>query len=133
VNTETERAFVESFIQPQKRERWRELLQTTKGRRKLRASLAHCADFDPATIITLKSDQQHASSVFDLLTGWGAPTLCYLISENSEWDAREMDLKSALKQVIGYGCGTIISCQPGVLAYFEGEGPGYRFALRLAP
>jgi hypothetical protein len=130
VNTETERALVESFIHSTKRKRWLELLLTTKGRRKLRASLAHCADFDPATIVALKSNQQHASSLFDLLTSWGAPSTCYLISENGEWDAMEMNLKSALKQVIGYGFGTIISCQPGALAYFEGEGPRQRFVLR---
>ena len=30
----------------------------------------------------------------------------------------------------GYGFGTIISCNPGVLAYFEGEEPGDRIILR---
>lgn len=124
--------MVESFIQPAKRDRWLELLQTIKGRRKLLASLAHFADFNPATIVALKSNQQHAPTIFELLTSLGAPTTCYLLSEKSEWDAREMDLKSALKQVVGYGFGTIISCKPGALAYFEGEGPGQRFILRKA-
>ena len=103
MDTAIERALVETFIKPAKRERWLELLQKSKGRRKLRASLAHFADFNPATIVTLTSNQQHALSISQLLTGLGAPTTCYLISENSDWDAVEMDLQRALQQVVGYG------------------------------
>ncbi|MDQ2773328.1 MAG: hypothetical protein M3Y57_00120 [Acidobacteriota bacterium] len=130
VGRDIERAFVENFITPVKRERWLELLRTEKGRRKLRASLADFTEFDPATVVPLPPKQQHASSIFQVLTGLGAPTTCYLISENSEWDATERNLQSALQQVVGYGFGTIITCKPGALAYFEGEGPGHRFILR---
>jgi len=34
-----------------------------------------------------------------------------------------MDLSEALAEVIGRGCGTFVSCVPGVLAYFESEEP----------
>jgi hypothetical protein len=36
-----------------------------------------------------------------------------------------MDLEMALKTTIGYGMGTIISCIPGKLAYFEDEEQRY--------
>ena len=32
-----------------------------------------------------------------------------------------MELLAALKETVGYGIGTVISCMPGKLAYFEGE------------
>jgi hypothetical protein len=32
---------------------------------------------------------------------------------------------SALKEVVGYGMGTLISCIPGRLAYFESEDERY--------
>jgi len=32
-----------------------------------------------------------------------------------------MGLLDALKSVVGYGMGTVISCIPGRLGYFEGE------------
>jgi hypothetical protein len=32
-----------------------------------------------------------------------------------------MELLAALKQIVGYGMGTVISCLPGRLGYFEGE------------
>jgi hypothetical protein len=130
VSTEIERALVESFIRPEKRERWLELLQTEKGRKKLCASLAHCADFDPEAIVELASSRQNATSVFKMLREFGASSTCYLISENSVWDAMELDLQAALQKVVGYGFGTIVSCKPGALAYFEGEGPSDRFILR---
>ena len=60
-------------------------------------------------------DQQHASSVHRLLIRHGAPSPCYLISENSELDAKWMDLEQALRAVVGYSFGTLISCKPGLL------------------
>src|SRR5712671_3417997 len=36
-------------------------------------------------------------------------------------DGKEMELLPALKKVVGYGMGTMISCLPGRLGYFEGE------------
>jgi hypothetical protein len=38
-----------------------------------------------------------------------------------EHDGEDMDLLTALKQIVGYGTGTVLSCVPGKLAYFEGE------------
>jgi hypothetical protein len=32
-----------------------------------------------------------------------------------------MELLAALKQIVGNGTGTVLSCIPGRLAYFEGE------------
>ncbi len=32
-----------------------------------------------------------------------------------------MDLGVALSETVGYGMGTVISCIPGQLGYFEGE------------
>jgi hypothetical protein len=40
-----------------------------------------------------------------------------------------MDLLAALELVIGSGLGTVISCIPGKLAYYEGELPGDRYVL----
>ena len=52
-----------------------------------------------------------------------------MVSENSDWDAREMPLRDALEATIGAGWGTLVSCAPGRLAFFEGEGPKDRYLL----
>jgi len=38
-------------------------------------------------------------------------------------DGKRISLEVALKQVIGQGYGTLLSCVPGALGYFEGEEP----------
>jgi hypothetical protein len=40
-----------------------------------------------------------------------------------------MALGEALLQIVGAGNGTLISCTPGTLAYYEGEGPSDRCIL----
>jgi hypothetical protein len=61
----------------------------------------------------------------------GAGSKCRVTSENLDLDGREMDLDAALKETIGYGMGTIISCIPGRLAYFEDE--DVRYILQRSP
>jgi hypothetical protein len=41
-----------------------------------------------------------------------------------------MFLHQALQETIGQGYGTLISCIPGKLAYFEGEEVNHRFILK---
>jgi len=56
-----------------------------------------------------------------ILKSKGAPDICYAISEDNELDGREIPLEEALKFIHGSGIGTLLSCLPGKLAYFEDE------------
>jgi hypothetical protein len=38
-------------------------------------------------------------------------------------------LKTALEKVVGQGMGTLLSCIPGELAYYEGQAPADRCIL----
>jgi hypothetical protein len=49
----------------------------------------------------------------------GAPETCHVIG--GPGDGEDTELLTALKQIVGYGIGTVLSCVPGKLAYFEGE------------
>jgi len=130
MNGETEKALVESFFLPAKRDRYLELIRNPKGRGKLLSSLPHCKDLDPRTTLPIQPNQQNASSIEQILIGLGALATCYLVSEDRELDGKTMDLRDALKLVIGYSPGTLISCKPGALGYFEGEDLGERFILK---
>jgi hypothetical protein len=48
------------------------------------------------------------------------------VSEIEELDGRILPLSNALNATFGMGLGTVLSCIPGALAYFEGERPGDR-------
>jgi hypothetical protein len=118
-----EQAFVDSFVQSVRRERVRLALANPKKRRKFVDEFAHHGTYilAPECLRSIKPIQQHPDSICVILRGLGAPDTCYLISEDTKFDGKEMELLAALKQIVGYGMGTVISCIPGRLGYFEGE------------
>jgi len=120
-----EEATIKAFVVPNRQERYLAFLSNPKRRAKFTTELAHfkALDFTYAKIIP--AVQQNASSIAKLLTSKGAGQTCWVISEDSEIDAKQMDLQAALRVTIGRGVGTIISCVPGRLAYFEDEDDRY--------
>ena len=73
--------------------------------------------------------QSSAESIEDILRHKGAPDICYVMSGNPDIDAREMPLTEALPKTIGMDTGTLVSCIPGKLAYFEMEAFDGRYIL----
>jgi hypothetical protein len=60
-----------------------------------------------------------------LLRQHGAPAECHVISTDGELDGRELPLDAVLGQIVGVGGGSLLSCIPGRLGYFEGESERY--------
>ena len=129
---EEEMLLFRSFVIPQKRRRYVELLGRRSGRDKIRRSLDHFKDLDPRFCSRIQRDQQRPNEILGMLNALGAPPVCWIISSNIDVDAREMDLPDALAKIAGVGCGTFLSCLPGVLAYFEGEETNARYICRRA-
>jgi hypothetical protein len=124
-----EEALIRSFVRPERRARLLELLQSPNRRAKLRAGLAHFQDLDIRYAVRVPAAKQGVRDIEAMLRERGAPDTCYVLSESSELDARELPLKSALEQVVGRGMGTFLSCIPGKLGYFESEDIGERYVL----
>lgn len=121
-----EEALVKAFVEPSRQERFLMFLAHPKKRRKFTGEHAHRRDrfLQPKFFRSIPPSQQHASTLFALLKSLGAPDTCWVISEG-DLDGCEVDLLAALKKVVGYGMGTLISCLPGRLAYFESEDERY--------
>lgn len=126
-----EEAVISAFIAKDKRERYLAFLGSVKGRMKLRDLMAHGTEghLNAAFKRTIPPKDQNVEGIWALLKARGASELCQVISENSEIDGRDMPLREALEATVGYGMGTLISCVPGRLGYFEGEGKNARFLL----
>jgi hypothetical protein len=120
-----EEAVVRAFILPVRQERYLEFLKSPKKRKKFTSQLPHFNHLNPKFAIAIPSNQRNLSSILKLLLDKGASSTCWVISEDSELDGQEMDLKTALEKTIGYQAGTFISCVPGKLAYFENEDGRY--------
>ncbi len=132
LQSEHEQGMVKAFVERGRRERFSTLLASPKNRKKFTRELADFHWFDPrfATAVPWKVDpsiklwDRHVQGVENLcrlLRSKGAGQTCWAISEDTDLDAKELDLESALEKITGMGMGTILSCIPGKLAYFEGE------------
>lgn len=127
-----EEGAVRSFVQVEKQERFLAFLTNPKNRKKFTMSLGHFRWFDQrfSTPIPWRVDPnkkpgerrtQGIENTYRLLKSKGAGLTCWAISEESAIDGRELSLSEALEHVNGRGMGTILSCVPGKLAYYEGE------------
>ena len=122
-----DKAFFEAFVTPNKKKRYSELLSKKAGREKIRLALDHFKDLDPRFSYKLRPSEQTPEGIWRNLKTLGAPPTCYIMSCDGNLDGREMDLLKALQEIVGIGCGALLSCIPGVLGYFESEEPGERY------
>lgn len=72
-------------------------------------------------MIEIPKPNSNYMDIFKLLKNYGANDTAYVISFNSEFDGKHVDLECALKAHVGYGVPSLISCIPDKLLYYEGE------------
>lgn len=115
-----EEAFVEAFIHPDRRERFLAALGNPKRRVVFTRELHHPKPkfLQAKYIEQIVPSEHHARFVVRKLKSMGAPDDCWVFGNHI--DGRQMKLEEAL-EVIGLGTGTIVSCLPGKLAFFESE------------
>lgn len=116
-----EEQLIKAFFVPTKRERYLEMIAKPKKRQKFLLELAHFKALDRRYLLAIPPRQQDPEQITSILSQKGAPRTCWVTSEDSNLDGKEMPLREALKKVIGYQMGTVLSCIPGKLAYFEDE------------
>lgn len=124
-----EEALVRAFLVSAKQQRWLDLLAKPTRRRDMVQALAHLSDLDARYSLSIPAAEHSTRRILELLRAHGARADCYLLSESAEFDQRTMPLADALDAVVGMGFGTLLSCVPGRLGYYEGEAAGDRRIL----
>ena len=124
-----EATLVSTFVNPLKRKHLIEILANPKRRHRATATLAHFQDFDPGAVVPLEGAADTPAAIESALRSRGAGDNCHVISENRAIDGKTLSLKAALEKVVGQGSGTLLSCVPGELAYYEGQAPSDRCIL----
>jgi DNA-binding transcriptional ArsR family regulator len=116
-----ESAFVIKFLPPDRRERFLEALANPKRREVFHRHLHHPKDgfLIAKYILPIKPSEQYPRFVIERLEKLGAPPECWTFG--NRLDGKRMPLEEALDVLIGGRSGTIASCIPGKLAYFESE------------
>jgi hypothetical protein len=110
-----------AFFKRNKRERYREILSTPRLRHKFTDALAHFDDFDPKFRLPFRSDKLFTDNIACELQKRHSPQTIHVISEDPSIDGKDMLLVEALRQVVGRGMGTVLSCLPGRLIFVETE------------
>ena len=123
MSSDIELQFVEAFITSVKRQRLLDFFAAEKNRWKGLLELEH---FHPDIIEgrwaeAVPRTGSTPESISRTLRQKGAPNDCYVFSNCKELDRRFMPLDAAIREVHGVGIGTVVSCIPGELAFFEGE------------
>lgn len=127
---EIEARIVRAFIVAARREKYLEALPNPKRRSRVLDRLNHhIDDIDSKYRISVSPEHHTSSAIEKLLRSRGASSLCYVMSSSTRLDGREMSLADALKDVVGYQMGTLISCIPGQLAFYESEELKTRYIL----
>jgi hypothetical protein len=114
-------SLIAAFVKRSKRDRYREILANPRLRRKFTDQLAHFTDFDPRYRLAIPSNKLFVENIAVELQKRHSPKIVFAISEDPGLDQRELPLVEALKQIVGRGMGTVLSCIPGRLAFVETE------------
>ncbi|WP_329470780.1 hypothetical protein [Exiguobacterium sp. 9-2] len=135
MDKDQERVLVQSFFVKRVQERVLHELFTPKKRDMALQRLDHryLSMLKNDYLIEIKPPNSWPEDTYDLLKQYGAPDMCYCLSENELISGKTLPLREALEHAIGFGFASIISCIPGELAYFEAEqsfGPPPRYLLK---
>jgi len=116
-----EHALIAAFVKRSKRDRYRQILSKPRLRHKFTDQLAHFTDFDPKYRLRIPSNKLFVDNIAHELQKRHSPNIVFAMSEDPRLDQQELPLVEALKQVVGRGMGTVLSCIPGRLAFVETE------------
>ena len=122
MSREIEEQTIRAFVQKSKQDRCCLLLGHPKRRKDFTKELAHFKWLDERFAHAIPSSVAHTpEEVASLLRKKGAGSKVWTISEDPAIDGTELILEEAIKRVLGREMGTILSCIPGKLAFFQGE------------
>ena len=116
-----EQSLIAAFVKRSKRDRYREILSNARLRHKFTDQLAHFTDFDPKYRLSIPSNKLFVDNIAAELQRRHSPNIVFAISEDPALDQKELLLVEGLKQIVGRGMGTVLSCIPGRLAFVETE------------
>lgn len=115
-----EEKFVSSFVLREKRGRYLEFLPSEENRWKITSRFDYPDDFNTELATQIPPSQQRPDAVLSILKQAGAGEFCWILSDCSDIDGKQMRLADAIRDHL-YQEGTFFSCIPGVLVLYSGE------------
>jgi hypothetical protein len=116
-----EEQLIKAFFLKDRRERYLLGLANPRRRREFTNEFCHFKHLDRRYEVPILPLQRNAAGIYKLLKRFGSPDECWVVSDESGLDARTMNLKEVLEEIIGRTFATFLCCIDGKLAYFENE------------
>jgi hypothetical protein len=115
---ELELTVISKFIISGKSDRYLGFASKNKTREKFTSCLAHFRDLDPLKFTKTTDDPEVI--LYELSKKFNFEN-CYVISENKNIDGKRLCVDQAIKEVVGYGMGTLLVFGSADIVYYEGE------------
>jgi hypothetical protein len=133
-DAEQENAFIETFLVPERRERYKQLLSNPKRRADILDRLNHNLDFLPSLAFSIPGGQHNAAGIARLLNERGIRDSdnVYIFPDVRELDGLWLPMRQAIEEVKQAGFGSVVCCVTGRLAYYRPEEPANGYILETA-
>lgn len=122
MNIEIEKKIINNFVIKHKRNRIsHELLSKKKRRNALSRFSDYNRLFDTKYIIEIPKPNSDYIQIYEFIKRYYVQEECYVFAYNENLNSDYVNLKDALKEVVGNGMPALVSCIPDKLVYYEGE------------
>lgn len=120
---------IEKFVQKEKQARFKQFILSPKNRKKFLKELSHFKYFKLEMFDEVKNDEKDA--IFHRLKSLrGDHKSCYIISENSAFDQKQLLIEEAIS-ILDSDLATILVFGKAEMIYYEGEPPNNRLISKL--
>lgn len=124
-NLELEVKVINRFVTESKRDRYLQFVTSAKNRKKWIADLHHGQFLQEEAFEAVTGIEE--AVIQKVLTQLRIPSTCYVISDNARLDTQTFELNEVLREVVGWGLGTLLVFGDAALVYVELEGFNNRF------
>lgn len=134
-DAERENLFVDTFVAPARRDRYKLLLANAKKRHEILDRLNHRFDFLPSLAEEISGSQNSVEGILRLLQQRGIKEtdIVYVLSDIQDLDGLYLPLRQAIEEVQREQFASIVCCLPGRLAYHRAEAPTNGSLLETPP
>lgn len=129
MNPELEIELIDRFVRRDKRERLKMFAAKQKTRDKMIREFNSPGIFNPNLMIEIKGSDRTVERLLKKYRRYGMGDVVYVVSENYEWDGREMAVEEILEQSMAMCTDVLGYCAKSKTAFYEWHYSGASYFL----
>lgn len=129
MNSELEIELIEQFVRKDKCDRLKTFAARQKTRDKMIREFNSPEIFNPKLMIEITGSDRTVEGLLKKYRGYGMGDVVYVVSENYEWDGREMAVEEILEQSMAMCTDVLGYCAKSKTAFYEWHHSGASYFL----